>query len=129
MNPPPAEISYGVGGCGFCRHIFLITPQLRNCPLCDRPASGAIPFSGEAEDIVRVAEEAAAEASAEEPPTPIAVACPYCSKLIQLEVTQELVTAVRTPEPPPAEEPAAAAPTVTPSSEAPAPSPSDNPPS
>lgn len=116
MNQRPAEISYGVGACGSCRHIFLITPQLRNCPLCDRPADRAIAFTGEAETIVAVAAEAAVEASAAEPPVPISIVCPHCDQVVLLQVTEEAIAVVAPPAapspgeseaPPPADEPPA----------------------
>lgn len=115
MTQARAGPDYGIGGCGSCRHVFLVTPDLRNCPLCDRPADRVLAFTGEAEVMVATAVAAAEEASQPEPPVPFTVACPHCGKLVQLQVTEEEIAVVPPPEPPPAEEPAAAAPAVSPS--------------
>jgi len=115
MTQAPAAVSYGVGGCGACRHVFLVTPDLRNCPLCDRPADRVLAFTGEAEVIVATAVAAAEEPSQPEAPIPFTIACPHCSKLVQLEVSEEAITVVLPPPAPLEEEPAVAAPAVSPS--------------
>lgn len=104
MTQAPSEVSYGVGACGTCRHLFLLTPELRTCPLCDRPADREIAFSEEAAVAVAVAEEAEASASAPEPPIPFTVTCPHCDQAVLLEVTQEAIMVVTPPAVPPEEE-------------------------
>lgn len=104
MMGPPAAISYGVGGCGRCRHVFLVTPELRTCPLCDGPVGMVLAFLVEdvgspvVEEVVREFEPEA------EPPIPFTVVCPHCDQAILLEVSQEAIAVVTPSAPPPEEE-------------------------
>lgn len=94
MNQPPVEVQYGVGACGSCRHVFLVTPELRNCPLCDRPADRVLAFAGAVEAAVAAAETSLEGEGPADAAIPFTVTCPHCDKPVLLEVTQEAISVV-----------------------------------
>lgn len=120
MNERPTEISHGVGGCGACRHIFLVTPEARDCPLCGRPTYWVLPFSPERMEAVEVVAPEPEAPAVVEPPVPFSITCPHCGLIVLLEVTEEAIAVVTQPAVPQTEEPGAPPPTETPPAPPPA---------
>lgn len=107
MTQSQAGPLYGVGGCGTCRHVFLVTPELRSCPLCDRPPDRVLAFAEAVAATVAAVEVALGESEEADAPIPYSVTCPHCDQEVLLEVTAEAITVIAPSHAPPEEWPEA----------------------
>jgi len=89
VNDRPEPPSYAIGACLNCRHVYLLTPTQRDCPLCMGPPRLWAPLAG-----VETPPYRAATPEPEEPAAPVVgfsedLECPRCHRTITLNVIGE----------------------------------------